>query len=216
MTRSWRRHFISEHVIRTTLSGGWENRSVNHHSLEPRPLQWWTGFHPIPRSGWQLPRMGCGQVCTSGPGLRPPLKVWAFCVVASTRGNFTTLMYIVLIICSVTSSCSISLSTNRFSPRLLLPLWLVSELMPPLVEQVFTGTWFSTAVFRLRRGSVWFSAGLTYQRKQGVCTILLPVPVDELLFNLFFRPQFMAMYFNQPDHNGHTGGPDSELVGLAI
>ena len=26
------------------------------------------------------------------------------------------------------------------------------------------------------------------------------------------RPQFMAMYFSEPDHSGHEGGPESDKV----
>lgn len=33
------------------------------------------------------------------------------------------------------------------------------------------------------------------------------------LFN-FYRPQFIAAYFEEPDHSGHVGGPFSDEVDL--
>ena len=81
-------------------------------------------------------------------------------------------------------------------------------------------------MFHLETESTQFSAGLTNQVVKGIVNSHSHSPFqwngNRLMHHCHFvdvqfcycRPQFLAMYFNQPDNAGHRYGPDSEEVGI--
>ena len=74
----------------------------------------------------------------------------------------------------------------------------------------------------MKRESTLFSAGSISPMPQG--TFPIPIPPSNIRMRLesqshlllfLPRPQFMAAYFDEPDHSGHQGGPFSDLVHTA-
>ena len=58
---------------------------------------------------------------------------------------------------------------------------------------------------------VWYvdvpSSGVTFTQRVRTVLQWLKLPADK-------RPDFLTLYFDEPDHTGHQLGPDSPLVRL--